>query len=159
MWQASVESFPGCVASDSFCQLPNTMAAFFLLVYAKKKRKKRKNAIFSTRTSQIWCMWNQREENQVLSAARERALQMVWFYLQAVYWVKILNLFHTFRRDYSIVVCVRRPLTWLLAWVFQMWCLSFFLLDRTGFKTPSGWNMNLESHTFKMENGSWHFLV
>lgn len=27
-----------------------------------------------------------------------------------------------------------------------------FFLDLSGFKNPSGWNMNLESHTFKTEN-------
>lgn len=36
---AECRSFCGCVASDSFCHLPNTMAAFFLPVYGKKKKK------------------------------------------------------------------------------------------------------------------------
>lgn len=158
MWQPSVVDSAAALPLIHSVTCQTRWLRSFCRFTAKKKKKE---------DSQIWCMWKQRKENEALSAARGRALQMVWFYLHAVYRVKLLNLFHTFMGDYSIVVCMRRPFTWLLAWVFQMWCLfSFgffcvfvsFLPDLTGFKNPSGWNMNLVNHTFHTEKESCHCL-
>lgn len=85
----------------------------------KKKINKRR---FSTKSSQIWRIGMQREKNRVFSAARGRALQVVWFYLQAVYWLKPPNLFHTFSKNYWIIVSVHLLFTWVIhAFFLPIW--------------------------------------